>query len=179
MKKIRIPKLVALLAVFALLASIAVSVGISAATAEEITETASIVSINVEHADYMHLAFKVETASVPEGAEVGIMVWNSGVKNYTAANAIWSNYVLSNDGAGTDYYASHPIAAKDIATEYQVAVVAKKGDDLTILSKPASYSIEAWAETKLANSATLDEARFNLYNKVIAYGKAASGVFAK
>ena len=179
MKKQRTLKLVALFSTIALLVCAMVGVGISAATAEEITETASIVSVNLEHRDYMHLAFKVETVSVPDGATVGIMVWNSGVTDYTAENKLWSNFELSNDGAGTDYYASQSISAKDIATEYQVAVVAKTDGGVTLLSKPVSYSVEAWAQTKLADPETVDPVRINLYNKVIAYGKAASAVLDK
>lgn len=177
MEKTRITKLAALLVACVLLVSAMVGVGISAISADEITETAIIVSENVEHKDYLHLAFKVELDSAPEGAEVGIMIWADGVTDYTSANKLWETYELKNDGAETDYYASQPIAAKDIATKYQAAVVARTDDGITLLSKPASYSVEAWASEKL-ESAT-DPARINLYNKVIAYGKAASALFNK
>ena len=179
MEKTRIIKLSSLLVACALLVSAMVGVGVSADSTPEITETASIVSVNVEYREYLHLAFEVACDSVPEGAEVGIMVWSAGAKTYTSGNSLWESYELKDDGAGTDYYASQSIAAKNIGTEYQVAVVAKDADGVTLLSAPALYSIENWAETKLADPNTTDAARINLYNKVIAYGKAASGLFNK
>lgn len=177
MKQTKIKKITALLLSAVILVCMALGLGVSAVTADDITETAKIASVNVEHRGAMHLAFKVETESVPEGAAVGIMMWAPGVENYTASNKIWENYQLSDDGAGTKYYASMPISAKDISTEYQVAVVAKDGDSVTLLSKPVSQSISAWASEKLETAT--DEARINLYKKVIAYGKAAAAVLSK
>ena len=164
MKQTKTKKLTALLLVAVLLAFVTVGFGVSATTAEEITETASIASFNVEHRGSMHLACKVETAaSVPEGAAIGIMVWAPDVTNYSSANKIWESYELKYDGAGTYYYASMLIAAKNIATKYQYAVVLKNGDTVTLLSKPVAQSIEAWAETKLKDAT--DPARINLYEK--------------
>lgn len=178
MKQTKIKKITALLVCAVLLVGAVIGVGVSATTAEEIEETAAISSFNVEHRGSMHLACKVETDYVvSEGETLGIMVWAPGVKNYSSANKIWESYELKDDGAGTYYYASMPIAAKNIATEYQYAVVVKNGNTVTLLSKPAAQSIEAWAETKLENAT--DPARINLYNKVIAYGKAASAVLSK
>ena len=142
------------------------------------TETATYLRYNVEHRGSMHLACKVETDYVvSEGETLGIMVWAPGVKNYSSANKIWESYELKDDGAGTYYYASMPIAAKNIATKYQYAAVVKNGNTVTLLSKPEAKSIEDWAQEKL-ESAT-DPARINLYNQVIAYGKASSAVLSK
>ena len=177
MEKTRITKLAALLVALVLMVGAMVGVGISAVSADEITETATIASVNVEHKDYLHLAVKVDVTSAPADAEIGIMVWANGVTDFTSANKIWESYEIKFDGAETYYYASQPIAAKDIATEYKIAVVAKTADGITLLSEPASYSVAAWAESKLEN--TTDPARINLYKKVIAYGEAASGLFNK
>lgn len=179
MEKTRITKLAALLVALVLLVSTAVGVGVSAISADEITETAEILFKNVEHKDYLHLAFNIAVDSAPEGAEIGIMVWAAGTKNYTASNKIWSSYELKDDGAGTTYYASQPIAAKDIATVYMVSVVAKTADGVTILSLPKEYSVAAWAEECLTKTDPTDLARINLYKKVIAYGEAASARFNK
>ena len=179
MEKTRITKLAALLVALALMVGAMVGVGISAVSADEITGTAVILSENVEHKDYLHLAFKVRVDSAPEDAVIGIMVWSAETENVTTSNRIWASYELKDDGAGTTYYASQPIVAKDIATVYKVAVVAKTADGITILSEPADYSVANWAATKLSNSETTDPARINLYKKVIAYGEAASGLFNK
>ncbi len=182
MKQTKIKKIASLLVVAAVLTCALAGIAVSAVTTDEITETARIDSVNVEHRGCMHLAYKVVTDSVPEGATVGIMVWSPSTKNYTAKNAIWENYTLSNDGAGTEYYASMPIAAKNIATEYPVAVVAKTADgEVILLSSPDNMqeptSVEAWAYKKLENET--NPTRINLYEKVIAYGKAASAVLSK
>ena len=177
MKQTKIKKIASVLVIVAVLVCALAGISASAVTDSEIEVSAEIKSVNVEHRGCMHLAFKVETTSVPEGATVGIMMWNSGVTNYTAKNAIWANYELSDDGAGTSYYAGMPIAAKNIATKYKVAVVAELDGEVTLLSVPASYSILEWAQTKLAT--TTDPVRINLYNKVIAYGNAASTVLSK
>ena len=179
MKQTKIKKIASVLVVIAVLVCALAGISASAVTEGEIQVSAKIESVNVEHRGCMHLAFKVETASAPDGAVIGIMIWNKGVTNYTAQNSIWSNYELSNDGAGTDYYASMPIAAKNIATQYKVAVVAELDGEVTLLSVPVCYSIMGWAETKLADPNTTDPARINLYEKVIAYGKAASAVLSK
>ena len=179
MKQTKIKRIVSLLVVAAVLTCALAGIAVSAVTTDEFTETARIDSVNVEHRGCMHLAYKVVADFVPEGATVGIMIWSPGTKNYTASNAIWENYTLSNDGAGTDYYASMPIAAKNIGTAYQVAVVAELDGEVTLLSVPEGVSIQNWAETKLADPKTTDPARINLYEKVIAYGKAASTVLSK
>ena len=179
MKQTKIKKMISFLVVAAVLICTLAGFSASAVTSEEITETAEVASVNVEHRGCMHLAYKVEVQSAPEGANVGIMIWSPGTQNYTASNAIWESYVLSNDGAGTDYYASMPIAAKNIGTAYQVAVVAELDGEVTLLSVPVGISIQNWAETKLADPETTDPARINLYEKVIAYGKAASAVLSK
>ena len=175
----KITRFTALIIACVLLVGAMVGFGISATTEAEMTSTAEIVTKNVEHKDYLHLAFNVAVYSAPEGAQIGIMVWSANTENYTSANKIWESYELKDDGAGTTYYASQPIAAKDIATVYRVAVVAKTADGITLLSVPAEYSVQAWAEECLAEIDPTDLARINLYNKVIAYGKAASGLFNK
>lgn len=179
MKQTKTKKITALMLVVIILSCVAVGFGVSAVTENEITPTARISSFNVEHRGAMHLACKVETTTAPEGATIGIMVWAGDATDYSASNKIWENYEISNDGAGTEYYASMPIAAKNIATEYQFAVVAKVGNTVTLLSKPVLQSVEGWAQTKLNNSETTDPLRINLYEKVIAYGKAASQVLSK
>ncbi len=177
MKQTRFTKIAALLLACVLLAGVALSFSVSATTASEITETASIKSVNVEHRDFMHLAFNVETTGEHTGT-IGIMVWAADVEDYTTANALYSSYVLKSDGAGTSYYASQSIPAKNIATKYQVAVVEKDGaGNVTIISVPEEHSVEAWAQTKLTQNPSADEA--NLYNKVIAYGQAAAAVINK
>ncbi len=173
MKRTKLTKIAAFLIVSMLIVSMAAVFTSSAVAADEITETASITSVNVEHRDFMHLAFQV---SAPDATgTVGIMIWESGVTDYTVDNAIYSNYKTSEDSEGTVYYSGHAVAAKNIATEYQIAVVEKDASgNVTIISKPVSHSIQGWAETKLAQSP--DAVRENLYNKVIAYGKAASAI---
>jgi hypothetical protein len=177
MEKTKITKLAALLVALVLMVGAMVGVGISAVSADEITETASIVRKNVEHKDYLHLAFAVQVTTAPEDAEIGIMVWADDVTDFNSANKLWASYELKFDGAETYYYASQPIAAKDIATNYKVAVVAKTADGITLLSKPAAYSVAAWAAEKLTENP--DPARENLYKKVLAYGEAASTLLNK
>lgn len=177
MEKTRITKLAAIIVAFVLLLGTTIGTGVSAVVSDDIAETASIESINIEHRDFLHLAFEVVTVSVTEGAEIGIMIWDAGVTDYTVSNRIWVSYELKNDGAGTDYYSSMPIAAKNIATKYQVAVVEKTADGVTLVSKPALYSVAGWAQIKLDAPETTDPAEINLYNKVKAYGAAAAALF--
>ncbi len=177
MKNTRLTKLTAFLIISVLIVSMAAVFTTSAVTADGITETASISQVNVEHRDFMHLAFIVETEGEHTGT-VGIMIWEADVTDYTAANAIYSNYETSEDSAGNVYYSGHAIAAKNIATEYMVAVVEKDAQgEVTVISVPELHSIEGWAEQKLTESP--DTVRENLYNKVIAYGKAASAILNK
>ncbi len=174
MKHTRNSKTVSLILAAVLLLGVVFSFGTSAVGADAITATESITSVNVEHRDLMHLAFQVSKNATHSGV-LGIMVWEAGVTDYTAETAIFSNFETSTDSEGTVYYAAQAVAAKDIVTEYQVAVVEKSAaGDITVISVPAAYSIAGWAQTKLADPETTDPVRINLYNKVIAYGKVAS-----
>lgn len=176
MIKTRFTKLAALILALTLAFGVLACIGVSAEDATQ-AETAKIASVNVEHRDMMHLAIKVEYDEAAVSGTVGIMVWESGTTDCTAENSIYSSYTLKSDGAETPtyYYASQAIAAKNINTDYLIAVVADNGEEVTLLSTPAPYSVKSWAETKLADNP--DEAHANLYNKVLAYGNAASGLF--
>ena len=173
MKQTKIEKISVLLVAAIILVGAIIGVGVSATTPSEITETENI-HFNVEHKGAMHLACSVETTDVPEGAVVGIMVWAPDVENCTVANKLWESYDIKDDGAGRKYYASMPIAAKDIGTQYKYAVVAKTENSVIVVSVPKPYSVADWANDKLEHET--DEARINLYKKVIAYGEAAAAV---
>ncbi|MBQ8320927.1 MAG: hypothetical protein IJX92_01000 [Clostridia bacterium] len=176
MIKTRFTKLAALILALTLAFGVLACIGVSAEDGTA-TETAKIASVNVEHREMMHLAVKVEYDEAAVSGAVGIMVWESATTDCTAENSIYSSYALHSDMAEepTYYYASQAIAAKNINTDYYIAVVEKNGNEVTLLSTPALYSVKSWAETKLTQNP--DEAHANLYNKVLAYGNAASGLF--
>lgn len=179
MTKSRFTKISALVLALALALGALTCIGVSA---EETNAKAEISSINVEHRDMMHLAFKIEyNGVVYTGAEetdgtVGVMVWAPDTAECTVQNKIHVSYELKYDGKGTYYYASHGIAAKYINSDFFVAVVEKDAEgNVSIISEITTFSIKGWAETKLTQ--TTDAAKLNLYNKVLAYGNAAAGVF--
>lgn len=178
MTKSRFTKISALVLALALALGALTCIGVSA---EETNAKAEISSINVEHRDMMHLAFKIEYNGVVYTGEetdgtVGVMVWAPDTAECTVQNKIHVSYELKYDGEGTYYYASHGIAAKYINSDFFAAVVEKDAEgNVSIISEITTFSIKGWAETKLTQ--TTDAAKLNLYNKVLAYGNAAAGVF--
>ncbi len=186
MKKTKFSKTVSIVLALSFMLSAVFCFGGSAVTSDEITESATVKSVNVEHRDFMHLAFMVEETAEHTGA-IGIMIWEADATDYTADNAIYSNYQTSEDSEGNVYYSGNAVPAKNIATDYLVAVVEKNADgNVTVISVPKAYSIKAWATQKIADEEAKaydedettepDTVRINLYNKVIAYGEAASAV---
>ena len=74
MKQTKIKKIASVLVVIAVLVCALAGISASAVTEGEIQVSAEIKSVNVEHRGCMHLAFKVETTSAPDGAVIGIAI---------------------------------------------------------------------------------------------------------
>ncbi len=171
MKQKKFLKALAALLVFGTL-SVGAYITASAETAEPASP--AITSRNVEHNEFMHLAFQVGGTGDYTGT-IGIMMWEANSGEPTVSNSIYSTFTTNQDGAGNVYYSSQPIAAKNIYTLYRVAVVEKDANGkVTIISNAESISIADWAKEKLASNP--DKVHERLYKNVLAYGDASSKV---
>ena len=158
MKRTRIKALVTSLILLTLLFC-AFCLGTTASAEEnKIITTAKITDSNVAFNGQLRLAFTVsETLRTPEGADLGIMVWDSSVTEPTINNCKYVNLNEKKQN-GTEYYLVRPIALADIATEFYVAACYKLNGEIVIAEVPFKYSIEKYFTYNLALPITEERA---------------------
>ena len=165
MKATKISRLVTLLLVAVLGACAAFGV---AAGAEEAVPTAEIDTANVAYNEMVQLAFTVDSANLPEGAELGVMFWNADATEFTVENAAYSTFT-ANEKDGKTYYKSQGIPAPEMDTPIYVAAVYKVGNAVTIAETPFKYSALQYAGTRLTET-TVSAKQAALYADLITYG---------
>ena len=152
----------ALVCVFVLLTALVTlfSFGTTTASAEEdkIVTTARIGDSNVSFDGKLRLAFTVEsTILTPDGADLGIMVWDAEVTEPTLKNC---KYVNLNEKTqnGVTYYLVRPTALSDVATEFYIAACYKLNGEIVLAETPFEYSIEKFFTYNLASVITEEQA---------------------
>ena len=165
MKNTRFSKLATLVLVCAI--TICAFAGVLA-SAEEAVPTAEIETANVAYNDMVQLAFTVESANLPEGAEIGIMVWKDGTAEFTAATASYATYE-ANEKDGVTYYKTAGIPAPEMDTPIYVAAVYKANGKVTVAETPFKYSALQYAGTRLTET-NVSANQAALYEDLINYG---------
>ena len=131
---------------------------------------------NVVYGDQISLAFTVEgyTGDGP----VGIAV-------YKKAGDATPEYVSFEvkELQGVEYFETFGIAAKDIDTDYYVAVAEKdEAGTITLLSEKKAYSVKQYAEDSIKAIEAIEEptehqlAQKAVYKAILNYNKAADAV---
>ena len=172
MKATRFSKLALLLLAMAAIACTAFG---AIASAEEAVPAAEIETANVAYNDMVQLAFTVKSANLPEGAEVGIMIWKMGTAEFTAATASYVTYE-ANVKDNKTYYKSQGIPAPEMDTPIYVAAVYKVGDAITIAETPFKYSALQYAGTRLTET-NVSAKQAALYEDLINYGMNSDVIF--
>lgn len=151
--------------ILALALTVCAFAGLSVNAGAEAEETYYVDMGNVEYGNYLHLAL---TIVAPAG---------SGIAVYASADAedyLYATFTEKDDGAGTKYFATQEISAKDIDTTYYVAVVEKTDAGVNEISERKAVSVEMYANLALDSDKT--DAQKALYRALIAYGEAADAV---
>lgn len=125
---------------------------------------------NVWYGDALALAFTVNAA---EGETAGIAVYESA--DAAEGDYMYITYEAKEDG-DVIFYETFAIDAKDVETIYYVAAVSKDADGKVTYGEKIEWSVAKYIDAKLP---TATEAQADLFNKVLAYGKAAAKVLNK
>ena len=125
---------------------------------------------NVVYGDQISLAFTVE--GYTGDGTVGIAVYK------TAEDTAPMYVSFEEKGEDVKYFETFGIAAKDIDTDYYVAVAEKDADgNVTAVSERAAYSVAKYATDSLEKE-EISDAQKAVYNALLNYNKAANELFA-
>lgn len=172
MKMRRSLKIAGFIIAMALLVCGVIGIGASAAEA-----TLEIDAANVAYNDMMHLAFTlVNTDTLPDGAEAGIIIWEDAQDEYTVANSSYKSFENNLDGS-TVYYKSYGIAAPEIGAEIYVAACYSLNGAVTVTETPFAYSIVDYLVGRLGENVT--DVQAELYANVLTYGAASDAVLSE
>jgi hypothetical protein len=173
-KHTRFVMLVALCAVLVCATS-----GITAIAADADADV-TVDKANLCYNEMMHIAISLEVNEViAEGATLGLIVWDSSAEGeLTAENAIYASFEEKTDENGVKYFTSHAIPAPKMGDIFKLAGCIKDADGTIRIGEVKDYSIVDYLNARLADP-TSTPLQIDLYNKTLAYGKAAGAVFAK
>ena len=135
---------------------------------------------NLCYNEMMHIAISLEVNEViAEGATLGLIVWDSSIEgDPTVSNAIYANFEMKTDENGVEYFTSHAIPAPKMGDVFKLAGCIKDADGNIRIGEIKDYSIVDYLNARLADPESTP-LQIDLYNKVLAYGKAAGAVFSK
>ena len=134
-------------------------------------EGPSLGQANVVYGDQISLVFTVD--GYTGSGTVGVAVF----RNEGDTTPAFSTFEKQIDKNGVEYYEIFGIAAKDIDTDYYVAVAEadENGAYVKTLSTPIKYSVAAYVNARL-ETVGISDAQRHLYNTILAYNKAADAV---
>ena len=181
MKNTKAIKLISVITILSLIFGTMVGINISAADEAASAEVdVTVASKNIIYNDYMHIAIHLESnETLSEGETFGILVWDYTVtETPTAENATHKSFAMRADAGGTTYYASHGIPAPDMAKDIRIAGCIKDADGNIKMGTVITYSIYEYLNNRL-NTEGINDLQRDLYEKTLAYGKAAGAVFAE
>ena len=160
----------ALATILALILVIGSVFGLSIVTMAE-GEGPCLGQANVIYGDRISLVFTVDNYTA--GGTVGVAVFRNGGD----ATPAFCTFEKQTDKNGVEFYEIFGIAAKDIDTDYYVAVAEadENGAYVKTLSTPIKYSVAAYVNARLETPGITD-AQKHLYNTILAYNKAADAV---
>ena len=165
-----------LVALCAMLVSATSGITVIAADA---TADVTVDMANLCYNEMMHIAISLDVnEEVADDATVGLIVWDSEVTgDLTFANATYFNFEAKTDENGVVYYTSHAIPAPKMADTFKLAGCIMDADGTVRIGAVKDYSIVDYLNARLEDSSATAE-QIDLYNKTLAYGKAAGAVFA-
>ena len=149
------------------------------AIAADATADVTVDMANLCYNEMMHIAISLDVnETVAEDATLGLIVWDFTVEGeLTAENATYKNFVMKTDENGVEYFTSHAIPAPQMGDIFKLAGCIKDADGTIRIGTVKDYSIVDYLNARLADT-TATPLQIDLYNKVLAYGKAAGAVFA-
>jgi hypothetical protein len=175
MKNTKTFKLLVLVTVMSLIFGAMVGINVNA----EADAAVTVDSANVAYNEMMHLAIKLEvTGPLAEGATLGLIIWDGATEGeLTVANASHVTFTEKEDANGVKYFTSHGIPAPEMGETFKVAGCIKDADGTVRIGTVIEYSIYEYLNDRIATESISAEQR-DLYEKTLAYGKAAGAVFA-
>ena len=176
MKSNKKMSLIAAIVGIALLFSSMATIGVFAS---DDTAAVTVDKANIAYNEMMHIALALEcTEALGDGDILGILIWDDTVTGaLTAENATFKNFTEKEDEKGTKYFTSYGIPAPKIADDIRIAGCIKGADGSIRLGTVITYSIVDYLNDRIATEGITPE-QLNLYEKTLAYGKAAGAVFA-
>ena len=176
MKNIKCFKLFVIVTVLSLVFGSMVGTG---AFAAESDAAVAVDQINLCYNEMMHLAINLEVTETPaDGDALGILIWDDTVTEaLTAENATHKSFDEKEDEGGTKYFTSHGIPAPKMADDLRIAGCIKDADGNIRIGTVITYSIVDYLNDRIATEGITAE-QLDLYQKTLAYGKAAGAVFA-
>ena len=176
MKNIKCFKLFVIVTVLSLVFGSMVGTG---AFAAESDAAVTVAQTNLCYNEMMHLAINLEvTETIAEGDTLGILIWDDTVTDVlTAENATFKSFEEKEDKGGTNYFTSHGIPAPKMADDLKIAGCIKDADGSIRIGTVITYSIVEYLNDRIATEGITPE-QLDLYQKTLAYGKAAGAVFA-
>lgn len=177
MKTSKLTRFVMLVALCAVL--VCATSGITAIAADANADV-TVDMANLCYNEMMHIAISLEVnEEITEGATLGLIVWDSTAEGeLTTKNAIYASFEEKTDANGVKYFTSHAIPAPQMADTFKLAGCIKDADGTIRIGEIKDYSIVDYLNARLADPNSTD-LQIDLYNKTLAYGKAAGAVFAK
>ena len=176
MKNTKSFKLIVLITVLSLVLSAMVGFG---TFAEDTSANVEIVGANIAYNEMMHMAINLYCAEeLDEGAKLGLMIWDNTVEGeLTADNATHVTFTEKEDENGTKYYRSQAIPAPKMGDEFKLAGCIMDADGTIRIGRIISYSVVEYLNDRI-NTPGISAEQLDLYQKTLAYGKAAGAVFA-
>ena len=149
-------------------------VGTSSAEGVKIT-AGRIGEANVAFNDKLYLAFTVdETILLPNGAELGIAVWENTEEVPTLSNCSYVNFTQKTLNSYY-YYKTRAISLSDVGKEIYVGACYKLDGEISMAQKPIKYSIAKFFLRNLASN--IGENRTLIYSKYLELAEAAGATF--
>ena len=177
MKNTKSFKLVVLVTVLSLVFCAMVGVGSLAADGDA---AIAVDQTNLAYNEMMHIAINLEVSeTLGEGDTLGILIWDDTVTDaLTAENATYKSFTEKEDANGVKYFTSHGIPAPKMADDIRIAGCIKDAEGNIRIGTVLTYSIVDYLNDRIATEGITD-AQLDLYEKTLAYGKAAGAVFAE
>ena len=175
MKTSKLTRFAMLIALCATLMCAAVGITAIAADADA---GVTVKMANLCYNEMMHIAINLDVnEEIADDATVGLIVWDaSATGELTTANATYISFEAKTDKGGVVYYTSHAIPAPEMADTFKLAGCIKDADGTIRIGTIKDYSIVEYLNSRLADTTATPE-QIDLYNKTLAYGKAAGAVF--
>ena len=177
MKNTKSFKLIVLITVLSLVLS--AMAGIAVFAEDESVAEVTVDGANIAYNEMMHMAINLKcTEELSEGAVLGLLIWDDTVEgDLNAENATYATFTEKVDENGTKYFRSQAIPAPKMGDEFKLAGCIKEADGTVRIGKIVSYSIAEYLNDRI-NTPGISAEQLDLYQKTLAYGKAAGAVFA-